>query len=69
MQIRFNLLLQEKFIWEIDKIQSLRSPGKGGIEPFQVIHVQFIHPERIVDEDTAPLSALGLVAGDGIGVF
>ncbi len=44
--------------------------GEGGVEPTEVLAVEHVVGEvAIVDEDILPLSALRLVAGDGVGEF
>ena len=62
------MLLSEEFFLEIDKINLLPCSGEGGVEPSQVAWLQAVFKvERRVDEDGVPLSALGLVACEGVG--
>ena len=56
--------------WPVHQIQSFRGPGKGRVQPTDIIgrkhvfrHIALIH------EDPLPLSALCLLASHGIGIF
>ena len=59
----------KQFILEVDQIDLLGGSGKGRVEPFEVIDREGVLPEGVVDEDAAPLSALGLVSGHSVGVL
>ena len=56
--------------WPVHQIQSFRGPGKGRVQPTDIIgrkHV-FRHV-TLIYEDPLPLSALRLMASHGIGIF
>ena len=63
------LAMTKEFILEIDQIYLLSCTGNCSVKPFQVIQGQFILPERIVNEDTSPLSSLRFVAGHSIRIL
>ena len=64
------IYLSKKLFLEIHKIHPLLRTGQSSVKPSQVFHLKrFFLVQRRIDEDTAPLPALGLVAGEGVGEF
>ena len=54
---------------EVDQIHLRNRTREGSIEPLDIIIGEIVLPERVVNEDTLPLAALGLVGSDGVGVL
>ena len=58
------------FAWPIDEIKMTGGTREGGIEPVEIVGIDHIVGHvALVDIDICPLSALGLVASDGISEF
>ena len=52
----------------VDEEEALTGSGEGGIEPVDIIGSKHVVGHiSLVDVDMSPLSALGLVAGHGVG--
>ena len=61
--------LNKQFVFEIHEIYFFDGAREGRVEPFEVVRGEEILPEGIVDDDAAPLAALGFVARDRVGIF
>ena len=60
--------LFEKLFVEINEVEFFGGPREGRIEPAEhVARHGLVAEEAAVDEDSLPLAALRLVAGDGVG--
>ena len=59
----------KQFVFEVDEVDFFGGTGDGRVEPLQVVQREFLLPERIVNEHAFPLSSLGFMACDGIGIL
>ena len=57
------------FLPKPDQIQTLFGAGQCGVKPSKIVFIRAFGKIGLLDKNIFPLATLGLMTGDGIGIF